>query len=409
METVTESVGCTTVRRCAGDRVPPGFPARTRRGSGMEAKPTRPRYRRHWSISPRTRYQLGECDALVTAIRSTPMPPEAHRQRLSGAIRGAAMATTAIGGNLLSAEEVADALESDYPIPGEHHFATEVRNAADALLMLVDEAAGDAPAPVDSTLLLRVHGRIGTGLGEHLGATPGQLRTGEARATYSAPRADDVPGLLDGLFGWLDREFPRAAPGGDFGDAVVRAAATHVYLLWIRPFSDGNGRAARALESYVLMRSGTPAIASQILTCFYHETRSEYLRQLRLATADRSLTSFIAYAAEGLRDGLVETLEEVRRIQLESAWREFVYDRFDAHPQRKRTVLRRRRDLMLAFPLGGRLELGQAGLLNPTIAQRYGALSERTLRRDLAFLARIGLLVEADGRFLANTGALRIL
>ena len=374
----------------------------------MQAPPTRPRYRRHWSISPRTRYQLGECDALVTAIRSSPLPPEAHRQQLSAATRGAALATTAIGGNLLSADEVAEALASDHPIPGEHHFATEARSAADAVLMLVNEIAGDAPAPVDAALLLRLHGRIGAGLGEHLGATPGQLRTGEARAAYSAPRADDVPGLLDGLFGWLEREFPRAAPAGEFGDAVVRALVTHVYVLWIRPFGDGNGRVARALESYVLMCAGTPMIASQILTCFYHETRSEYLRQLRLATADRSLTSFIAYASEGFRDGLVETLAEVRRIQLESAWREFVYDRFDAHPQRKRTVFRRRRDLMLAFPLEGRLEMEQAGLLNPEIAQRYGALSERTLRRDLAFLTRIGLLAEADGRFFANTGALRV-
>lgn len=373
----------------------------------MEAPPTRPRYRRHWSVSPRTRYQLGECDALVTAIRSSPMPPEAHRQQLSAAIRGAALATTAIGGNPLTADEVADALASEHPIPGEHHFVTEVRNAADAILMLVNETIRRAPAPVDATLLLRLHGRIGAGLGEHLDATPGRLRSGEARAAYSAPRADEVPSLLDGLFGWLDREFPRTAPGGDFGDAVVRAVVTHVYVLWIRPFGDGNGRAARALESYILMYSGTPAIASQILTRHYQETRGEYLRQLRLATSDRSLTSFIAYAAEGLRDGLVDTLDEVRRIQFDSAWREFVYDRFDAHPQRKRSVLRRRRELMLAFPLEKRLEVDEVALLDPEIAQRYGGLSERTLRRDLAFLAQIGLVVEADRGFAANTAALR--
>ena len=372
----------------------------------MEARPARPRYRRHWSVSPRTRYQLGECDALVSAIRTSPIHPEAHRRLLSAAIRDAALATTAIGGNLLSEDEAAEALASDGPIAGEHHFATEVRSAADAVLMLVNETRRSAPAPVDATLLQRLHGRIGAGLAEHLDATPGRLRTGESRAAYSAPRADEVPALLDGLFGWLDREFPQAAPGGAFGDAVVRAAVTHVYVLWIRPFGDGNGRAARALESYVLMSSGTPVIASQILTCFYRETRGEYLRQLRLATADRSLTSFIAYAAEGLRDGLVETLGAVRRIQFESAWREFVYDRFDAHPQRKRSVLRRRRELMLAFPLDTRLAVDEVALLDPEIAQRYGGLSERTLRRDLAFMARIGLIVEADGGFVANTGAL---
>lgn len=378
----------------------------SRDSAEMEAPPTQPRYRRHWSISPRTRYQLGECDALVTALRSSPIPPEAHQRLLSAAIRDGSLATAAIGGNPLSADEVAEALATDDPVSGEHNSVTEVRSAADALGMLVDEVAGGAPAPVDATLLLRLHGRIGAGLGEHLDATPGRLRSGEAGAAYSAPRADDVPGLLDGLFGWLEREFARTAPGGEFGDAIVRAVVTHVYVLWIRPFGDGNGRAARALESYVLMSSGMPAIASQVLTRFYGETRGDYLRQLRLATADRSLTSFIAYAADGLRDGLAATLEAVRRVQFESAWREFVYDRFDRHAHRKRTVFRRRRGLMLAFPLEGRLELEEAGLLDPEIAQVYGRLSGRTLRRDVAFLVRIGLVDEAEGGFSANTGAL---
>ena len=109
---------------------------------------------------------------------------------------------------------------------------------------------------------------------------------------------------------------------------------------------------------------------------------------------------------DGLRDGLAATLREVRRIQFESAWRELVYDRFDRHAHRKRTVFRRRRELMLAFPLEGRLELEEVGLLDPEIAQVYGRLSDRTLRRDVAFLVRIGLVAEADGRFSANTGAL---
>jgi transposase len=41
------------------------------------------------------------------------------------------------------------------------------------------------------------------------------------------------------------------------------------------------------------------------------------------------------------------------------------------------------------------------------VARRYGGLSERTLRRDLAFLVRTGLLTEEEGAFSANAGALR--
>ena len=374
---------------------------------GLETQASQPRYRRHWGVSPKTRYQLGECDALVTAIRSTPIRPEQHRRLLGTALAKGALATTAIGGNLLSADEVAEVLASERQGRGEHHFVTEVRNVAGVARTLIDEAGSGGEAAVDADLLLRLHRGIGEGLGENFGATPGRLRSGDASATYSVPRADQVPGLVNDLFGWLDREFPRTGGADDFGSDAIRAVVTHVYVLWIRPFADGNGRVARMLESYILMSAGTPALASQILSCFYRETRREYLGQLELATGERSLTSFIAYAVEGLRDGLRETLDEVQRTHFESAWRGFVFDRFDDQPHRKRTVFRRRRDLMLAFPLQGRFELEEVGLLNAEIAHRYGGLSERTLRRDLAFLARIGLVTEEDGGFAANTAALR--
>lgn len=335
----------------------------------MEAHASLPGYRRQWGISPRTRYQLGECHALVAAIRSAPILPEVQQRLLDAALAQGA-------------------------------------GAATAYRLLTEATTGD-PATVDAALLLRVHRGIGDGFGEHFEATPGHFRSGQPATGQPAPRADKLPDLVDGLFTWLDREFPEIRAEGDFGSAVVRALVTHVYLLWIRPFDDGNGRAARMLESFVLMSAGAPAITSQILTRFYHETRAEYWRQLELAARDRSPTPFIAYAVEGLRDGLRETLEAVRHAHLRSAWRGFVFDTFDGQPHRKRTVFLRRRDLMLALPLSGTFEIDQVAELDTNIARRYGNLSQRTLRRDLAFLVRIGLLTEGEGGFSANTGALR--
>jgi len=43
------------------------------------------RYRRHWGVSPKTRYQLGECDALVSVIRATPVRPELQARLIDGA------------------------------------------------------------------------------------------------------------------------------------------------------------------------------------------------------------------------------------------------------------------------------------------------------------------------------------
>ncbi len=369
---------------------------------------SQPRYRRHWGISPKTRYQLGQCDALVSAIRATPLRPEHHRRFLDASLARGAMATTAIEGGPLDADEVGRVMAEHRPFPGRSHQATEVMNVVNATTTLLAEVGAGRAEPATAELLLRVHGMIGEGLGDRLDAVPGRFRTDGGSGQYSAPRADDVPRLVDGVFGWLSQEFRVARGADDFGRAVIRALVTHVYVLWIRPFSDGNGRTARLLESYVLATAGSPSLASHILTGYYNDTRREYFRQLDLASRDRSLTSFIAYGVEGLRDGLQDAFELVSRAHFETAWRGFVLDRFAEEDHHKRTVFMRRRGLILAFPLEGSIEIDDVALLDTEMARRYGALSRRTLRRDLTVLVEAGLLiVEEGGRYSANTEALR--
>ena len=318
------------------------------------------------------------------------------------------MATTAIEGGPLDADEVGRVMAGRRLPPSRNYQATEVMNVVNATTTLLDEVGAGRAAPVTAELLLRVHGLVGEGLDDRLDAVPGRFRTKGGSGQYSAPRADDVPGLVDGVLGWLSQEFRGAGGADDFGRAVIRALVTHVYVLWIRPFGDGNGRTARLLESYILATAGSPSLASHILTGFYNDTRREYFRQLDLASRDRSLTSFIAYGVEGLRDGLQDAFELVSRTHFEVAWRGFVLESFTEEEHRKRTVFIRRRELILAFPLEGSLDIDDVALLGTEMARRYGALSRRTLRRDLTVLVEAGLLtVGEDGTYSANTDALR--
>lgn len=371
----------------------------------MESQPTRTRYRRHWGISPRTRFQLGQCDALVSAIRRTPVRPDDHRRLLDRALARAAAATTAIEGGALDESGVGALMAGRHAHPGPNPRAAEVMNVVTATRTLLEELAAGTAAPVTPELLLRIHRLIGADLGDRLDAEPGRYRTGGEGGRYTAPSDGAVPRLIDGVFEWLDREFPRSGPDGEFGQAAVRALVTHVYVLRIRPFGDGNGRAARLLESYVLAAAGTPAIASHLLTDFYGETRREYFRHLEQSSRDRSLTSFIAYAVEGLRDGLERLHRTVSEAGFAVAWRDFVRARLADLDLRKRSVLERRTELMLAMPLEGSVDIDDAAVL-AGVARRYGGLSQRTLRRDLRFLVGTGLLTGSEGAFSANTGLL---
>ncbi len=86
---------------------------------------------------------------------------------------------------------------------------------------------------------------------------PGQWRPGaiyvrEADTgdiVYEGAPATDVPRLIDELVSRLNEE-PRD------GSLVVRAGMAHLNLTMIHPFSDGNGRMARVLETLVMAEGG---------------------------------------------------------------------------------------------------------------------------------------------------------
>lgn len=65
---------------------------------------------------------------------------------------------------------------------------------------------------------------------------------------YEGPAADLVPSLMAELMTALNATSPLPV--------MVRAALAHLNLVMVHPFSDGNGRMARALQSFVLAREG---------------------------------------------------------------------------------------------------------------------------------------------------------
>lgn len=88
------------------------------------------------------------------------------------------------------------------------------------------------------------------GSGRLVEVIPGQWRGGDVKVgAHVAPPADE-------LSSWMAR-FDECAPER-FGRAerLVAIAAAHHRLLWIHPFSDGNGRVARLLSHALLRRVG---------------------------------------------------------------------------------------------------------------------------------------------------------
>jgi len=367
------------------------------------------KFAEHWRILPETTYHLGQCRAIVAAISEVPLRPEVRNRLLAVSLRKGAQATTAIEGNTLSDDEIERVMRGESLPPSKEYQAGEVRNVIEAMNDLLAEVAVDRQQALVSADLIRgFHAMIGRDLGQHLDAIPGQFRADRRIVgTYRCPAPEDVPDLVEQLCAWLPAQFGFPSGRQSFRDAVVQAIVTHVYIEWIHPFGDGNGRTGRLVEFYILLRAGLPNIASHVLSNHYNETRAEYYRQLEGASHDKDLTGFITYAVQGFRDGLDTILATVQREQFTTAWRSFIYDRFAEQKYRKK-VFKRRRNLVLSLPIDRELTLEEIQLVNTLVARDYAALSERTLQRDLDAVIEMDLVRKTeDGRYRANADELR--
>ena len=99
-------------------------------------------------------------------------------------------------------------------------------------------------------------------------------------AAYTAPDADDVPGLMAELTGWLNDP--------DGGHPLVSAAMAHLHLVSIHPWADGNGRMSRSLQTLMIGREGVLAPEFSSIEAWLGRPGNtwEYYRELQNRGAD---------------------------------------------------------------------------------------------------------------------------
>lgn len=365
-------------------------------------------FKKEWEIDIECAYMLGECHAYVKSITDIPLKPEHRDKLLQVSLIKGAQATTAIEGNTLSEEEIEKLKEGWKLPPSKEYLEIEVKNILDAFNILLHEITVEGKVrQINPNLIKEFHNIISKKLGKHLDAIPGRFRDdSRVVGAYLAPDHKDVPKLIEQLCSWLMKEF-HYNKGQDFPTSVIQAIITHVYLEWIHPFGDGNGRTGRLLEFYILLRAGLPSIVSHILSNFYNETRSEYYRQLDKARKKKDLSEFIKYAIEGFRDGLKDNLNVIQENQFSVFWHIYVYQIFSDVNYTKKDAFKRKRDLILQFPLNKEITIGEIQLLTPKIAKKYATVNRATFLRDLKELQELNLLVKTGSKYKANAALLK--
>ncbi len=345
---------------------------------------------------------LGECQSKCDHIAGVPLPPSVadrlHRLYLAKGILG----TTAIEGNTLSEKDVLSFLDGKLELPpSREYLAQEIENIVNGCGLIFSRIIAGDPMPLNAETFSAFNRAVLEKLTLDADVVPGEIRHHSVGVfRYRGAPYEDCEYLLNRLGEWLTGPDFDGPPDQRIALAIVKAIVAHLYLAWIHPFGDGNGRTARLTELQILLASGVPTPAAHLLSNHYNQTRTEYYRQLDYSSqSGGGITRFIRYAVQGLRDGLATQIREIRGTQLEITWRFYVHEQFS---NRKSGADKRRRDLVLAL---SNYEQPVATSKLPEVSTEAAVAykgKKMTLVRDIKALLDMSLIVRSGKGWTAN-------
>ena len=203
---------------------------------------------------PTLRDDEQEVLALLTEQREDLRDRVAEPRRWTGTLRRMAFARAVQGSNSIegynaSLDDVVAAVAGEPTLGADEETQLALAGYRDAMTYVL-QIADDETLDLDEGLLKSLHFMM---LKYDLDKNPGRWRPGSVyvrrgetgEIIYEGAPAEDVADLVAELF--RDIETSEAS-------VVVKAAMAHLNLVLIHPFSDGNGRMARCLQTLVLAR-----------------------------------------------------------------------------------------------------------------------------------------------------------
>ena len=358
-------------------------------------------------VAPNQWMLLGEAKSKCEHLAGVPLEPTVAQQLYLVTLIKGALGTTAIEGNTLTEDQVRAIIAGTATMPPSRQYQeTEVKNVLNSLGEIQAKILRREEIALTVNSICEFNQQILNGLELEPGVVAGDIRTySVAVPNYRGAPAEDCEFLLHQLIDWLNSPvFQSEDPELNFALTIAKAIYAHLYIAWIHPFGDGNGRTARLVEFQILAASGVvPIPAAHLLSNHYNLTRDVYYRELEKASrvALGDTIGFLTYAIQGFVDGIRQVIEMVRGHQFDVAWINYVHERFARLPNS--VASDRQRSLVLAMPLWQAVSRVDLEGLTPKIARLYAKAGPRTLSRDLNTLLSLGLIRKVGKQFEASS------
>ncbi len=260
-----------------------------------------------YRITDRLLAMLEKIAALSSRIAASRLQLSLRLKLGEEALRRNAHSSTSIEGNRLSLEQVA-AINEAREIHADARQTLEVSNYLKAVRWAIRQSGRN----LDEKKLLRLHALITSGSlskdkSGHYKTRQNYVVNGRGRIVYTPPPPSETPHRVRKLLEWV-RESKGVHP-------VIVSAVFHHQCVSIHPFSDGNGRVARAAAQWILYRRGFDPGHFFAIDDFYAKDRDRYYEKIQQARElDGDLTFWIEYIAEGLLVACEDVFDRIKAV-----------------------------------------------------------------------------------------------
>jgi Fic family protein len=133
-----------------------------------------------------------------------------------------------------------------------------------------------------------------------------------SEVVYTPPQKNDLERLIRDLCDFFNKE------GDNFIHPIVKGCIIHFMIGWIHPFTDGNGRTARALFYWYMLKNGYWLTEYLSISGIIKDTKSQYEKAYLYAEADENdLSYFITYHIRTMEKAFEALKSYINRKQKE--------------------------------------------------------------------------------------------
>jgi len=339
---------------------------------------------------------LGEARSKCEHLCGVPLQPQVATMLHTVYLAKGVHATASIEGNTLSEKDVINIIEGNFPVSrSESYLKQEIDNIIGATNDLLGAVERNGSEDISVGQIKDYNKTVLNNLSVDDHVIPGEfslVQVGVMR--YRGAPKEDYEFLMERLCEWLNStDFKTNDDDMIIPFGIIKSIVSHIYLAWIHPFGDGNGRTARLLEVRFLLEAGVPSAAAHLLSNHYNRTRDEYYRQLEYASkSGGDIMPFLLYAVRGFVDQFRKQLLQVKRQLWDITWINHVHSTFGGEKTPSD-----RRQLKLILELGRIEEFvpkARIKLITPELAVEYAQRTAKTISRDLGRLKQSGLIEE---------------